>query len=284
MNPYSRRSILVFATAISCLLIASDLSAQRRDREISWVNPDIPEMRGLTHKVLSSEKMGHDVGYVVWTPPGFEASGTVRYPVVYFLHGMGGSEKSDAAGFSARVAKAIEANEFPEAICIFPNGGRSGYRGNVESMIIEELIPLVDQSYPTVSHYSGRVICGFSMGGAGSIRLSLLHPELFCGAGSWGGALSWRGSPSESPLLPIAEKNAEQLKKQQFAFLAINGDEDRPNAFEPLASLLRPFGIIFRTTTLEETKHSLGRYYELSGATMVTFLAECLRRGHVSPR
>ena len=161
---------------------------------------------------------------------------------------------------------------------MFPNGGMSGYRGNVEKMIIEELIPLIDQSYPTIPHFSGRVICGFSMGGAGSVRLSLLHPDKFCGAGSWGGALSRRGPPNESPLLPIAKKRAEQLKRQNFGFLTINGDQDRPGAFEPLKELLAPFGITFQSVTLEDTNHNLGKYYERSGETMIAFLAERLRK------
>ncbi|TWU34262.1 alpha/beta hydrolase-fold protein [Novipirellula artificiosorum] len=73
-----------------------------------------------------------------------------------------------------------------------PNGGMSGYRGDVEKMIVDELIPLIDWSYPTKANASGRVVAGFSMGGAGSVSLALRHPDLFCTAGSWGGALSCR--------------------------------------------------------------------------------------------
>ena len=268
----------ILALTASCLSLGSpEVSAQQR-REISWVNPDITTMRGLHHQVLPSKNMGHDVGYVVWTPPGFDVSGTRKYPVVYFLHGAGGSEKSDAAGFSSLVARAIDTGSFPNAICVFPNGGMSGYRGDVEAMIMEELIPLVDKTYPTLPDFTGRVICGFSMGGAGAIRLSLLHPDMFCGAGSWGGALSRRGPPQESPLLPVARQNTQQLKQQDFGFLTINGDQDRPKAFLPLQELLAPSGISFQSVILKDTPHNLGKYYALSGETMIAFLAECLRK------
>ena len=112
MNSVSRFCILAVFAALSWSLGSSELLAQQRRREISWVNPDVTKMPGLTHKVLASKTMGHDVGYVVWTPPGFDESGTTKYPVVYFLHGAGGSEKSDAAGFSSIVAKAIKLVSF----------------------------------------------------------------------------------------------------------------------------------------------------------------------------
>ena len=67
---------------------------------------------------------------------------------------------------------------------------------------IDELIPLIDHDYATKAEPAGRALAGFSMGGAGSVRLSILHPELFCAAGSWGGALSRRGRGKDSPLLP----------------------------------------------------------------------------------
>jgi endo-1,4-beta-xylanase len=252
-------------------------AAQPRNREIKWVNPDIPQMAGLTHKVLGSTSLGHDVGYVVWTPPEFDDSGSSRYPVVYFLHGAGGSEKSDAAGFSSRVAGAIRAGKFPPAICVFPNGGMSGYRGEVASMIVDELIPLIDKSYPTKAEASARAICGFSMGGAGSVALSIQHPELFCAAGSWGGALSFRGAAETSPLLPAARENAAKLKEHHFALLTVNGDKDRPDAFKPLQEALMELGIPHRAVVLEETEHNLGKYYERAGDTMLEFLAERLR-------
>lgn len=277
----------IYVLTLACLvndIATQQASAQqsprtqdtRRRREITWVNPDIPQMRGLTHKVLASKSLGHDVGYVVWTPPEFDTSQLTRYRVVYFLHGAGGSEKSDSAGFASRIAREMRSGKFPPAICVFPNGGLSGYRGQIESMIVDELIPQIDKSYPTKPDASGRVVCGFSMGGAGAVHLSLNHPDLFCGAGSWGGALSFRGSAEDSPLLAIAKQNAAKLKANNFALITINGDQDRPEAFKPLADLLHSRGIKHQTLVLADTNHNLGKYYERSSDTMIEFLADCL--------
>ena len=64
---------LLAVLAIEAILGSSqpDAHAQRPGGQrppVSWVNPDLPNGAGLTHRVLASKAMGHDVGYVVWTP------------------------------------------------------------------------------------------------------------------------------------------------------------------------------------------------------------------------
>ncbi|MCB1096527.1 MAG: hypothetical protein KDN22_13200 [Verrucomicrobiae bacterium] len=238
---------------------------------VSWVNPKLPGGPGLSHHVLKSTAMGHDVGYVVATPDGYEPSAKTRYPVVYFLHGMGGNESADAGGFSGLIRSAVRSGKMPPVICVFPNGGRSGYRGDVEKMIVEELIPLIDRSYPTKAKASSRVIAGYSMGGAGAVRLSLFHPELFCGAASWGGGMR-RGVDE---LLAATE----QLKNKDFAFLLVNGDQDRPDAYQALTPKLEAWGISHKVTVLKDTPHNLGLYYQLGGDEMVAFIGKRLQAG-----
>jgi len=247
--------------------------ARAQQPEVSWVNPKLPEGPGLTHHILDSKAMGHEVGYVVWTPDGYDSSGAVRYPVIYFLHGMGGNESADAGGFSARVASGIRAGTMPSVLCVFPNGGRSGYRDEVETMIVEELIPLIDRTYPTQAGAKARAIAGFSMGGAGAVRLSILHPTTFCAAGSWGGGM-WREADA---LLSAAERGAQTLKMHGFGILLINGDQDRPEAFKALADKLQELTVDHEVVVLPDTPHNLGLYYERSGREMVRFLGKRLR-------
>jgi endo-1,4-beta-xylanase len=161
----------------------------------------------------------------------------------------------------------------PPVICVFPNGGRSGYRGGVETMIIDELMPLIDKEYPTRAEAGGRAVAGFSMGGAGAVRLSLLHPELFCVAGSWGGGM-WRGADE---ILAAAEQGVETLKGNGYGLLTVNGDRDRPEAFAPLAEKLSTLGVEHEVVVLEDTNHSLGLYYERAGEAMGKFLGRHLQ-------
>lgn len=238
-------------------------------RGVSWVNPKLPAGTGLTHHVLASAALSNEVGYVVWTPPGYDPG--KKYPVLYFLHGAGGNESGDSAGFSGWVAKGIEKGEVPPVIVVFPNGGMSGYRGAVEKMIVEELIPLIDKNYPTLASAESRAVAGFSMGGAGAVRLSLMHPELFAAASSWGG----NAGPD---LGPVAEKNAEALKKRGFGLLLINGEKDRPDAFKSLAQKLDTVGVANQIVILPGLEHNLGRYYELSYDQVMKFLGDHLKK------
>ena len=106
MNLTATRTTKAAVVFLGIALIgATPVLAQSRPttqprREISWVNPKLPAGPGLSHHVLASKALGHDVGYVVWLPSGYEDKADQRYPVIYFLHGAGGNESADAAGFS----------------------------------------------------------------------------------------------------------------------------------------------------------------------------------------
>jgi len=251
---------------------------QRPRREIKWVNPDIKEMPGLSHHILQSKSLGHEVGYSVWTPPGYEKNTGKKYPVIYFLHGAGGNESADAAGFSDWAKKAIEAGNLPPVICVFPNGGMSGYRGEVETMIVDELISTMDKNYRTISKAKSRALAGFSMGGAGSVYLSIMHPELFCCAGSMGGGIGGRRSNPEyeAQINQAIEKAIPVWKKNKFGFFMVNGDNDRPDAFKDFSSKLNTEKIDNKVVVLPDTKHNLGLYYERSVMDLLAFLGKHL--------
>jgi predicted alpha/beta superfamily hydrolase len=247
---------------------------QRPAKDVKWVNPSIQAMPGLSHHILASRAMGHDVGYAVWTPPDYSQNTNTRYPVIYFLHGAGGDESADAAGFSTWAAKAIADGSLPSGLCVFPNGGMSGYRGDVERMIIEELIAAIDRDYRTEAKPESRVLAGFSMGGAGSVYLSIMHPELFCAAGSMGGGIQ---SGSEQMTAAI-EKAVPMWKANGFGFFLVNGDNDRPDAFKDFATVLDASGIDNEVLILPDTNHNLGLYYDRSVSRMLAFLGKHLTK------
>src|SRR5690606_8131819 len=127
---------------------------------------------------------------------------------------------SDAAGFSSRVSQAIERGDIPPVIGVFPNGGRSGYRGNVEQMIVSELIPHIDAEYRTISNAQSRALVGFSMGGAGAVYLATVYPERFKVAASLGGGIRLENEELKDRVataLPV-------WKERSFGFYLVNGD------------------------------------------------------------
>jgi endo-1,4-beta-xylanase len=246
----------------------------RPQRQITWVNPKLPAGPGLSHHVLASTALGHDVGYVVWLPAGYEDKADQRYPVIYFLHGAGGNESADSAGFSGYVAEAIKKDVLPPVICVFPNGGMSGYRGEVETMIVQELIPLVDKSYRTIAKSASRAVAGFSMGASGATRLIVAHPELFCAAAGWGGG----PGPNDTALPAAAKANGETLKKNGVGIMQIKGDKDRPEGNQQFAKLLDTLGVANEIVILKDTDHNLGLYYQRSADQLLKFLAKYIKK------
>jgi endo-1,4-beta-xylanase len=249
--------------------------AQQQRPEVKWNNPDGPKVAGINHSSFHSPSMEREVGYNVYLPPGYE-QGSDRYPVIYFLHGAGGNENSDAGGFAGLVAGQIAQKKIKPVICVFPNGGMSGYRDNaetkimVETMIVKELIPLIDKAYRTKANRDGRVLSGFSMGGGGAVRLALKFPELFSAAGSWAGALAMRGP------LP-SEAGVENLTKTvgKVRLLLIVGEKDFTiNGHKPLVENLDQAKFKYTYKVLPGVDHNLGAYHQQTGEEMVRFLTE----------
>jgi endo-1,4-beta-xylanase len=112
------------------------------------------------------------------------------------------------------------------------------------------------------------------MGGAGSVQLSIFHPELFCVAGSWGGGM-WREAEA---LLTATKKNAGVLKSNGYSVLLINGEKDRPDAFKTLVETLADLEIPHEVVVLPDTPHNLGLYYERAGEATMEFLGRGLER------
>jgi len=262
---------------LAFLLAAAAAAAQERPREVKWNNPDGPKLAGVTHGSFRSPSMDVEVGYNVYLPPAY--AGSARFPVIYFLHGAGGNENSDAGGFSGLVAKLAEEKKIPPAICVFPNGGMSGYQDRPEAkvmgetLIVKELVPLIDRTYRTQARREARVVTGFSMGGGGAVRLALKHPDLFSAAGSWAGALRGRGGAAPPELEPDYLKEVAG----KVRLLLIVGDKDPTYAgHAPVVQNLEQARYPVRYRVLEGVAHDLGAYYEKTGEEMVRFLAEGL--------
>jgi S-formylglutathione hydrolase FrmB len=92
---------------------------------------------------------------------------------------------------------------------VLPNGGWTWYKNSwdgrfpVETSVVDELIPHIDQTYHTLAARWGRCAEGYSMGGRGSTRLALKYPELFCSlhnqAGNVPHTAEMGGSAADSP-------------------------------------------------------------------------------------
>jgi S-formylglutathione hydrolase FrmB len=139
------------------------------------------ECRSLPSKIL-----GHPVAYCVILPRGYDTNPTAQYPVLYFLHGLGGNEQTliESGGMS-EIEDLRAANHIGEFLVVAPNGGRTFFinsrdgRVRYEDFFIQEFIPFIESHYRIHAVRKDRGVTGVSMGGYGALRFGFKYPELF---------------------------------------------------------------------------------------------------------
>jgi S-formylglutathione hydrolase FrmB len=166
-----------------------------------------------------SDALGVTKRYVAYLPGGYETSGK-RYPVFYYLHGLGGNEDNWVEG--GQIDKAADALGL-QAILIMVDGDDAFYVNGIgavdhdrcladgtglfmpghetkrttcvrkrdyDTYVTTDLIAHVDATYRTIATREGRAIAGLSMGGFGALQLSMRHSDLFSAAASHSGLVS----------------------------------------------------------------------------------------------
>src|SRR3954451_18970845 len=112
---------LVFAAAAVAPAQNADPNKSGFPHDMLWFNPPKNPQPGTVHKSYRSASMKVDVGYNIYLPPDYDKT-TRTYPVVYWLHGRGGTESSN--GYPLHyLTDAVAAGKLPPMIVIFPNGG-----------------------------------------------------------------------------------------------------------------------------------------------------------------
>jgi len=109
-----------------------------------------------------------------------EAERPGPYPVLYLLHGL----SDDDSIWARRTSLERYVSAMP-LIVVMPDTGRGFYtnarRGPAyEDHIMKDVIGFVDRFFPTIPERKGRAVGGLSMGGYGSMKLALKHPDRFC--------------------------------------------------------------------------------------------------------
>ena len=135
---------------------------------------------------LRSQILGRAVAYCVLLPPSYDAEKTQRYPVLYFLHGLGDNEQMFLRSGGLNLIEDLwEQGQLGEYLIVTPEGDASFYinsrdgRQRYEDFLIGECLPFIEHRYRTKPGRTNRGIGGISMGGYGALHLAFRHPELF---------------------------------------------------------------------------------------------------------
>ena len=146
-----------------------------------------------TERALYAPAVDGRLHLAVYLPAAYRTSG-VRYPVVYFLHGLPAS--STAYQGSSFLADALD-RTVRSAIIVAPQGARDndsdpeyldwGRGRNWETAITRDIVQYVDSHFRTIPSRRGRAIVGLSAGGYGAVLLALHHLWSFSVVESWSG-------------------------------------------------------------------------------------------------
>ncbi|NUU07749.1 alpha/beta hydrolase-fold protein [Leifsonia sp. C5G2] len=124
---------------------------------------------------LPSAALGEELRFLLRVPadPG-------PHPLTVLLHGRGDTAESWAPVF----------DDLPPGVVVIPDApwlGRAGYWVDsaapggraIESAIVGDLLPALEDGLPLDRDRAARTVAGYSMGGAGAVRLGLAHPAHF---------------------------------------------------------------------------------------------------------
>jgi len=156
---------------------------------------------------LDSRTLKRVVHYCVYLPAGYDAGATEhpprRYPVLYFLHGLGDNERTlfNSGGWTL-LDDLRNQHKMGDFLIVAPEGWRSFYINSADGSVLysdfflREFLPYIEGKFRIRSGRMGRAISGISMGGFGALRFAFAHPELFSAVSAQSAALI-TGIPEE---------------------------------------------------------------------------------------
>jgi enterochelin esterase-like enzyme len=147
--------------------------------------PFVGTLQGtLRERRFYSQALDRDMSYYVYMPAGYGSDGR-RYPVLYMLHGGGGSKDEWLAyGLVDTLDRMIAARTIQPLILILPQGDTGYWVDQPDGprwgdYVDSDLVRQVDATFRTVASPTERAIGGLSMGGAGALQLAFNHPDVF---------------------------------------------------------------------------------------------------------
>jgi S-formylglutathione hydrolase FrmB len=135
---------------------------------------------------VASSILRHPVRYCVILPPGYAMQKARRYPVLYFLHGLGSNEQELVTSGGWEIEEHLrESGKIGDMLIAAPDGGSSFYinsqdgKVDYEDFFLREFVPAIEHRYRAAGTRAGRGIIGVSMGGYGALHLAFKDPAMF---------------------------------------------------------------------------------------------------------
>jgi S-formylglutathione hydrolase FrmB len=209
---------------------------------------NVPSARAQSRvecSTLRSNILSRTVPYCVMLPPSYSHQKERRYPVSYYLHGLGDNEQSliNLGGWVVydRLMSEKKIGEFvvaaPAGFMSFYINSRDG-KFRYEDFFLQEFLPAMEKKYRIANTRSQRGIMGISMGGFGALHYGFKYPDKFAAVSA--------NMPALIEQLPhdLAQEWQQRLMGEIFGNPPDMAFYDRNSAFHlartmPAASLKR---------------------------------------------
>lgn len=192
------------------LFIASTFAAQGEELSLPKPPNDYKTNSNIPKGTLSAVIQYPTTSYQnrpvrVYTPPGYSATRAEKYPVLYLHHGIGGNENAwtSSEGNADKVMDYLYSKEDLEVtpmIVVMPMGNMTGTGdtwNNYEKVLLDDLIPYIEEKYNASPDANMRAMAGLSMGGGQTTKFAYRNLDVFTWIGAFSPAPTW-GEPNQN--------------------------------------------------------------------------------------
>lgn len=135
---------------------------------------------------VKSKYVPGPMAYCAVLPPSYDSQPARKFPVLYFLHGLGGDQTFlvTSGGWNL-ITDAQESKQISEFVVITPQADSSFYinskdgRVRYDDFFVRDFIPQMEKHFRLLGTRAGRAIGGVSMGGYGALRFAFKYPQMF---------------------------------------------------------------------------------------------------------
>lgn len=161
---------------------------------ITQFNETIPHGKTTRDILIHSTVLGYQLTYTIYTPPGYNATANMAYPVLYVTDGYEYLHEQ-MGNMPVVLDNLIHAKKIKPVIVVFIDHREPVNRSNNRRMqelamneqyrafVTTELIPDIEKQYPVSRNPKERAILGTSMGGLTAAYFAFSKPDFFGLAG-----------------------------------------------------------------------------------------------------
>lgn len=215
--------------------------------EIPAVDQDFYALKDVPHGLVSeniyfSKLTNSFRRCFVYTPPNYYENTKTRFPVLYLQHGS----FEDETGWSVQgkanliLDNLIASKQAVPMIVVMDNGYAYKNQGSSENksvsvfeeVMVNEIIPMIDLKFRTISDREHRAIAGLSMGANQTMRIAMNHLDKFAYYGGFSGTSNYPSADEIDPSVFLDGKfNDGKAVNKKLKLLWLGLGTKEPNPF-----------------------------------------------------